>query len=291
MANFSNFKRVQVLIKENTYNKKIFTIIAFLFSILILISSLSNNDNANYLRVKLLDFSGYILNSFYMPANTFKNSSENFNNIFNAYNENKALMFENENLKSRIIENESLKAENIELKRLLNLSAEIDYSYKTVKIISQNNFSFINSLIILSGSNDYISHNSPVVYKNNLIGFISDLGNSSSRVVLLTDINSKTPAIILDKNIKIIVSGNNRFIEILNYGEINSLEIGDKVYSSGDGNKYPKGLMIGSIVKNKEGDLFIKPIVDITKLNYLQVIDWSPKARGIDIKFDSIVDN
>jgi len=292
MANISNFKRVQVLIKEKTSNKTILTIIAFLFSILILISSLSNDGNTNYLRVKLLDFSSYILNSFYMPSNTFRNSSENFNNILNVYNDNKDLMFENENLRSRIIENELIKAENIELKRLLNLSDEIDYSFKTVKIISQNNFSFINSLIILSGSKENISLNSPVVYKNNLIGFISDLGNSSSRVALLTDINSKTPAIILDKNIKIIISGNNNsLIEILNYGEINSLELGDKVYTSGDGNKYPKGLLIGSVVKNKEGSIFIKPMVDVTKLNYLQVIEWTPKARGIDIKFDSIVDN
>ena len=51
MANISNFKRVQVLIKEKTSNKTILTIIAFLFSILILISSLSNDGNTNYLRV------------------------------------------------------------------------------------------------------------------------------------------------------------------------------------------------------------------------------------------------
>ena len=291
MANISSIKRVQVLIKEKTSNKTIFTIIAFLFSILILISSLSNNDNTKYLRLKLLDFSSYILNSFYMPANTFKNSSENFNNILNVYSNNKNLIFENENLRSRLIESELLRTENIELKKLLNLSTEINYSFKTVKIISQNNFSFSNSLIILSGLNENISFNSPVTYKNNLIGFISELGNSSSRVTLITDINSNTPAIILEKNIKIILSGNNnKLLEILNYGEINSLELGDKVYTSGDGYKYPRGLLIGSIVMNPEGDIFIKPIIDVTKLNYLQVIDWSSNARGIDVKLNSIID-
>ncbi len=291
MANISDFKRVRSLIREKTSNKILLTIIAFIFALLVITSSLTNFHYTNSVKLKLLDFSSHILKSLYMPLSTFKNSGENINNIISVYENNKKLVLENENLKSQLIETKNIKTENLELRNLLSLKKEIDYSFVTAKIISQNNTSFVHSLILLSGIENKISLKSPVVYKNNLVGYISDLGNKSSRVTLVSDITSKVPAMILDKNTKFIISGNNsNFLEVLNYGDTKLFEIGDEVYTSGDGNRYPKGLLIGKIIKDSEGNFLIDASINISKLNYVQVIDWSPKSRGIDIKINNILD-
>ena len=289
MANISNFRRVRTLIRERTSNKKLLTILAFVFALLVITSSVTNFHYTNSLKLKFLDFSSYILKSLYMPLDTFKNSGENINSIINTYTINKKLMLENEYLKSQLIEAKNIKAENLELRNMLSLKEEIDYSFTTAKIISQNNTSYIHSMILLGGIENKINLKSPVIYKNNLIGFISDLGNKSSRVTLITDANAKIPALILNKKIKFITSGNNsNFLEILNYGDLTLLEVGDEVYTSGDGNRYPKGLLIGNVVKDYEGKYLIATSINISKLNYVQVVDWSSKSRGIDIKIDNL---
>lgn len=288
MANLSNFKRVRSLIKERTSSKKLLTGLAFSFALLIIISSLTNFHFTNVIKLKFLDYSSYILKSFYMPLNTFKNSGDNINNIFYVYRNNKNLIIENENLKSQLIEQKFIRKENIELRNLLNVKKENSYSFVTAKILSQSNFSFSHSMILSVGLDNNISINSPVIYKNHLVGYISDVGNKSSRVTLITDINSKIPVLVLDKNIKFIMSGdNNNYLKLLNFGNTNLLENGDEVYTSGDGGMYPKGLMVGKVVKGSENQLVIEPSLTIGKLDYLQIIDWTALSRGIDIKVDN----
>ncbi|MBF87463.1 MAG: rod shape-determining protein MreC [Pelagibacterales bacterium] len=288
MANLSNFKRVRSLIKERTSSKKLLTGLAFSFALLIIISSLTNFHFTNVIKLKFLDYSSYILKSFYMPLNTFKNSGDNINNIFYVYRNNKNLIIENENLKSQLIEQKFIRKENIELRNLLNVKKENSYSFVTAKILSQSNFSFSHSMILSVGLDNNISINSPVIYKNQLVGYISDVGNKSSRVRLITDINSKIPVLVLDKNIKFIMSGdNNNYLKFLNFGNINLLENGDEVYTSGDGGMYPKGLMVGKVIKKSKNQLVIEPSLTIGKLDYLQIIDWTALSRGIDIKVDN----
>ena len=289
MTGLSNFKRVQNIIRERATSNKILTIISLTFASILLFTSYMY-PNINYsIKIKIIDYSSHIINSIYTPINTFNKSIANIHNIYNTYNINNEIIKENKSLKIISNKMQLLYAENQELKKLLNLPNEISYKFVTTKIISKSNASFIRSVILMSGKKDNISINSPVVDNNNLLGYISELGNNSSRVIALTDINTKIPAFVPNKNIKIIVSGNNsNFLEISNYIDISSLKSGDKVFSSGEGNMYPSGLFIGTIKIKLEGKIIIEPFSNLNDLNYVQVIDWKPESRGIDIIIDSI---
>ena len=289
MTGLSNFKRVQNIIRERTTNNKILTIISLTFASILLFTSYMY-PNINYsIKIKIIDYSSHIINSIYTPINTFNKSIANIHNIYNTYNINNEIIKENKSLKIISNKMQLLYAENQELKKLLNLPNEISYKFVTTKIISKSNASFIRSAILMSGKKDNISIKSPVVNNNNLLGYISELGNNSSRVRALTDINTKIPAFVPNKNIKIIVSGNNsNFLEISNYLDISSLKSGDKVFSSGDGNMYPSGLFIGTIKIKLDGKIIVEPFSNLNDLNYVQVIDWKPESRGIDIIIDSI---
>tara|TARA_B110000091_G_scaffold108450_1_gene117508 strand:- start:5175 stop:6053 length:879 start_codon:yes stop_codon:yes gene_type:complete len=289
MTGLSNFKRVQNIIRERATNNKILTLISLTFASILLFTSYMY-PNINYsIKIKIIDYSSHIINSIYTPINTFNKSIANIHNIYNTYNINNEIIKENKSLKIISNKMQLLYAENQELKKLLNLPNEISYKFVTTKIISKSNASFIRSVILMSGKKDNISINSPVVDNNNLLGYISELGNNSSRVIALTDINTKIPAFVPNKNIKIIVSGNNsNFLEISNYLDISSLKSGDKVFSSGDGNMYPSGLFIGTIKIKLDGKIIVEPFSNLNDLNYVQVIDWKPESRGIDIIIDSI---
>ena len=289
MTGLSNFKRVQTIIREKASNNKIITIISLIFATILLFTSYMYPNINNSIKIKIIDYSSNIINSIYSPINTINKSIINFNNIMNTYNINNELIEENKSLKIISNKMELLYAENQKLKKLLNLSNDINYKFITTKIISKSNAAFIRSAILMSGKKDNISINSPVIYNNNLLGYISELGSNSSRVIALTDINVKIPAFIPNKNIRIILSGNNsKFLDILNYVDISSLKTGDKVFSSGDGNMYPSGLFVGIVKIKLNGTIIVEPSSNLNDLNYVQVLDWKPASRGVDISIDPI---
>ena len=289
MAGISNLKRVQAIIRERTSNNKLITILSFLFAFIILLSTFIYPKINYSIKVKVLDYSSTIISSLYSPINTINNSVNNFNNIMNVYNLNKKLTSEYDNYSK--LENDLiiLKMKNSEYKNLLNISDDIKYNFVTSKIISRSNLSYTKSVILASGKNDNITLGSPVIYQNSLLGFIRELGNTSSRLISITDGTVKIPSIILEKNLNIIVSGNNdKYLEILNLNNFPNIKDGDKVFTSGDGNKFPENLFIGTIKTKKNGDFIVEPSLDINRLNYVYILNWSLKDRGIDIKVDPI---
>lgn len=289
MAGISNLKRVQAIIRERTSNNKLITILSFLFAFIILLSTFIYPKINYSIKVKVLDYSSAIISSLYSPINTINNSVNNFYNIMNVYNLNKKLTSEYDNYSK--LENDLiiLKMKNSEYKNLLNISDDIEYNFVTSKIISRSNLSYTKSVILASGKNDNINLGSPVIYKNSLLGFISELGNTSSRLTSITDGTVKIPSIIFEKNLNIIVSGNNdKYLEILNLNNFPNIKDGDKVFTSGDGNKFPENLFIGTIKTKKNGDFIVEPSLDINRLNYVYILNWSLKDRGIDIKVDPI---
>ncbi len=289
MTGLSNYKRVQKVIRNKAINNKILTFISLLFALILLFSSYMYPNFSNAIKLKIIDYSSDIMNGIYSPISTINKSVTNLNNIMNAYSINNELVKEVESLKNIYNKNEILYAENIKLKNLLNLSNDIEYNFTTAKIISNSNSSFIRSAILKTGKNNNISLNSPVIYNNNVLGYISELGISSSRVTALTDISTKIPAFIPNKDVKFILSGNNsNFLEITNYIEITSIKEGDKVFSSGDGNMYPAGLYIGIIKVKPDGNVIVEPSKKLNSLSYVQIIDWTLEKRGIDINVDPI---
>ena len=289
MAGISNLKRVQAIIRERTSNNKLITILSFLFAFIILLSTFIYPKINYSIKVKVLDYSSAIISSLYSPINTINNSVNNFYNILNVYNLNKKLTSEYDNYSK--LENDLiiLKMKNSEYKNLLNISDDIEYNFVTSKIISRSNLSYTKSVILASGKNDNITLDSPVIYENSLLGFISELGNTSSRLISITDGTVKIPSIIFEKNLNIIVSGNNdKYLEILNLNNFPNIKDGDKVFTSGDGNKFPENLFIGTIKTKKNGDFIVEPSLDINRLNYVYILNWSLKDRGIDIKVDPI---
>jgi rod shape-determining protein MreC len=289
MTGLSNYKRVQKVIRDKAINNKVLTFISLLFALSLLFSSYIYPNLSNAIKLKIIDYSSNIINGIYSPIKTINKSATNLNNIINAYSINNELIKEIENLKNISNENEILYAENIKLKKLLNLSNNIKFNFITAKIISNSNSSFIRSSILNTGKKDNISLYSPVIYNNNVLGYISELGISSSRVTALTDISSKIPAFIPNKDVKVILSGNNsNFLEITNYIEISSIKEGDKVFSSGDGDMYPADLFIGIIKVKADGNIIVEPSKKLNRLSYVQIIDWAPEKRGIDIDVDTL---
>ena len=117
---------------------------------------------------------------------------------------------------------------------------------------------FLRSVIINRGSRDHIELGMAVMDKNYLIGKVVEVSFTTSRVLLLSDLNSKIPVDIMPNNIQSILSGtgdNNGVIQYTRQQEL--IENDAIVFTSGAGGLFKSGVPIGKIYKNAQDKISI----------------------------------
>ena len=109
-------------------------------------------------------------------------------------------------LKSKNISSEITQYENKELKELIN-----DYVSSSdkilAKIIVDHDSPFLKSIIINKGSKDNIKIGTNIYDQSYLVGRVIEVNYKTSRVLLLSDLNSNVPVTIAPQNIQAIITG------------------------------------------------------------------------------------
>jgi rod shape-determining protein MreC len=170
-----------------------------------------------------------------------------------------------------IIEKNFIRLDNKKLKNFL--AEEEYYSADTVqaKVISKTKGIFSQSIIINKGIKDGIRNGSPIVKNNFLIGQVMEANFQSSRVMLLTDINSRIPILIGEQLIQAILVGDPSSKSKLSLKYLpkkHNLKSGDKIYTSDIEGVLKKGILIGSITEVKQDE-------NNKMLNYFIQLDYN----------------
>ncbi len=184
-----------------------------------------------------------------IPENFLINSYSKvieYSSFYRDYQTNKN---ELENLKSKEISNEIIISENNELKKLIE-----DYKLSSNKILAKvivdHDSPFLKTIIINKGSFDNIKIGTNIYDKNYLIGRVIEVNYKSSRVLLLSDLNSSVPISIIPGDIQAIIIGNGKNSGEIKYVKDNLIsDIKDKsiAYTSGSGSIYKSGIPVGRI--------------------------------------------
>ena len=221
--------------------------------------------------------------------NTFIDIKE-YSTFYNRYKNNKD---ELNQLRSKNISSDITQNENKELKGLIN-----DYVSSSdkilAKIIVDHNSPFLKSIIINKGSKDNIKIGTNVYDQSYLVGRVIEVNYKTSRVLLLSDLNSNIPATIAPENIQAIITGAGG-----NYGRIKYIKDGlsDKfteksiVYTSGTGAIFKSGVPIGKLKILENGsnsDFNVEFYSDFSQLKYVfaEIVSKSQinKSDNLDIK-------
>lgn len=191
---------------------------------------------------------------------------------------------ENQELKNYKALNEELSEELVRLESLLNLNSLIsDYTYVNATVISRNLDYWSEKILIDKGGNDSIVNGMPVVSNGGLIGITDDVSAYTSSIDLLC--NNKFPVNIsvkikADSDIYGILSGySDGLYEITGISSNSKIVEGATVVTSGYGNIFPSGLLIGTVldVTTDNFDLSkivrVKPSVLFDDISYVTVIE------------------
>ena len=105
------------------------------------------------------------------------------------------------------------------------------------------------------------------------MGRVSGTGETTSRVILLTDAASAVPATIQPAGQSALIQGDNTAAPLIDFLENDDLvRPGDRVISSGDGGVFPAGLLIGQIAAAPSGRLRVRLAADYERLEFLRVL-------------------
>ena len=227
------------------------------------------------------DLSSPIISSISNQTKIIGNSFNYLSNTASLKEENKILYLENMKLKKYEILSNMYESENLLLKNQLNLVPQKIPNFITVRAISAPGNVFAHSLLLNSGRRAGIEKGNAVLFNGMFIGQIVSVGNNSSRVLLISDVNSMVPVVVSNNRIPSILTGENLILPSLKFLPNNvKLSHGSIVQTSGHGGLLPAGLPIGTVVKHSLEKNYVKPLIDLNLIDYLQVLLW--RADGVD---------
>lgn len=185
---------------------------------------------------------------------------------------------ENLELYGKVAKISQLEEENDFLKEKLNLIDKKSWETSLAYIIGRD-FENNRSFIIDKGSRDGITVGMPVVLRGEIvIGRISDVNYSSSKVKTIIDTQSKIAAVTALSKISGLAQGLGSDITLNLIAKNKAPEVGDLVISSGVDGLWPRGLIIGKIknVRLEETTVFnsadIELLADFRDFNSVFVI-------------------
>jgi len=191
------------------------------FSIFIIILDKYSVPPINFIRSTITDLVYRVSVIAAVPGKIFAYFGSKTKKHLIIYNENESLRTEVNILKKEKYDNLFLITENQNLKLALGLEKVKITEEDTVtiaKVMLDQNSPFLKSLLVNKGTKHEIVKGMTVFSKNYLIGTIVETNYLSSRVLLITDLNSKIPAIIQGLDVNIILAGSgNKDNFILDY--------------------------------------------------------------------------
>ena len=166
-----------------------------------------------------------------------------------------------------------LEQENARLRDLNNVRLDPRLTYITGVVLADSGSAFRQTVLINVGSRDGIVDGWATMDGIGLVGRISGVGDNTSRVILLTDSTSRIPATIQPSGQRALIIGDNTAAPPIDFLENpDMVRPGDRIVTSGDGDVFPPGLLIGQVAQDPGGRLRTRLAADYERLEFLRVL-------------------
>ena len=165
-----------------------------------------------------------------------------------------------------------LEQENAKLRDLNNVSLDPQLTYITGTVMADSGSPFRQSVLLNVGGRDGIIDGWPTMDGIGLVGRVSGVGQTTSRVILLTDTSSRIPVVIQPSGQKAILTGDNSAYPLLDFLEDrDAVRPGDRVVTAGDGQLFPADLFVGRAAQGTDGRLRLRLAADYERLEFVRV--------------------
>lgn len=226
-------------------------------------------------RAQITDAVAPILDAVSRPVATLNDLVAEGRELMNLRAENDRLRRERDRLLQWQAAGRRLEAENLALQKLLNFVPNDARGFISARVIADSGGAFAHSLVLNAGSESGVRRGQAVVSGDGLVGRIVGVGTRSSRILLLTDLNSRIPVITEQSRVRAVLAGNNSSQPVLDHLPANdTVAAGERVVTSGHGGVFPPGLPVGIVVSVSDSGAVVQPVAGTDRLEYVRVVDY-----------------
>lgn len=170
-----------------------------------------------------------------------------------------------------------LEQENARLLDLNNMRLDPQLTKISGEVMADSGSPFRQSVLLNVGARDGIVDGWATMDGIGLVGRIAGVGARTSRVILLTDTNSRVPVTVQPSGQRAMIVGDNTAAPPLEFVEnLDLVRPGDRVVSSGDGGVFPAGLLVGQVAQDRNGRMRVRLAADYERLKFLKVLRSQP---------------
>ena len=229
----------------------------------------------NSVRTSLTDAIAPALRAAAEPLNAVGNVVDRAKMVVTTYQENLRLETENQKLLQWQQVARNLDAENKELRGLLKAIPSSALSYVTAPVIANSGGAFVRMILINAGTEENVTRGQAAITGEGLVGRLTEVGDRASRVLLITDLNSRIPVTIESTHIPAVLAGDNSERPRLMYlPSSDAVKVGDRIVTSGEGGVFPPGLPVGVVSVVDAAGPRVEPYVELSQLGYVLVVDY-----------------
>ena len=242
--------------------------------ILLLFESFHSPVPAN-LRQVAADAATPVLTLFDEPIRATQDGIERLVGVGIIFDENIRLKNENDELRHWQQAALQLGRENERLMAILKGAGKEVPTIATGRVVGVGGGAFESSVLINVGVKEKVQRNWPVVNELGLVGRIITVGRLSSRVLLLTDLNSKVPVRVSRTGMLGIMEGRNSDVLSLSFLPPDAdIKVGDRILTSGHGSMFPPDLPVGEVTAVSEVGIEVTPTAYLDRLDYVRVLAY-----------------
>ncbi|MCB2124695.1 MAG: rod shape-determining protein MreC [Rhodobacteraceae bacterium] len=214
------------------------------------------------------------------PVTKLVGMVEGFQSYARIYEQNQELRRELQQMKSWKEAAVQLEQQNAKL--LAQNQVRLDPKLTSVSgvVMADSGSPFRQSVLLNVGARDGIVDGWATMDGLGLVGRISGVGQTTSRVILLTDASSRIPVTIQPSGQRAMLVGDNSPAPPVEFIEApEQVRPGDRVISSGDGGVFPAGLLVGQVELGPDRRLRVRLAADYERLSFLRVLRSHPAEQ------------
>ncbi len=220
---------------------------------------------------------------FAAPVRWFGHASDYIGGYFFAVSENRRLKRELAELQPWRDQAIALKNVNARYEAMLGIRPEPPVAMLTARSITDTRGPFSRARLLDVGSARGAKVGNPVINEHGLVGRVVGVSPNVSRMLLLTDVASRTPVLIDRTDARALLTGDGSGNPRLEFVRgVGSVQVGDRILSSGDGGGLPRGVPIGVAAKGIDGSWRVKLFSDRGAIDYVKVLRFEDFGQLVD---------
>lgn len=177
----------------------------------------------------------------------------------------------------------ALQDENERLRAVLGVKTDPPIPMVTAHVVSDSRGPYANARLADVGTEKGVQIGFPVISERGLVGRVVGVSSGASRILLLTDVISRTPVMIDRTNARAILTGDGGPNPKLDYlrGR-DPVKQGDRILTSGDGGVIPRGIPVGRAVKGLDGAWRVVLDSDSQAIDWVRILKFTDYSQLVN---------